>query len=93
MCTRQATVLQDTSSRRTPARWYVHVNRNIIDSNRKNGTDDPPITIKRGTSRRVAVARDVICTGGVRIHYEPAGILPCGAKVVIETTEEPVIVS
>lgn len=29
-------------------KYYTHVNRGVIDSNRKNGTNNPPIAVKRG---------------------------------------------
>lgn len=72
--------------------YYVHINRNVIDSNRKNGTNDAPISIKRGRNRLVGRAFDVMVANG-RIRYDAGGILPCGAKVVIETEDEPVILA
>lgn len=72
--------------------FYVHINRGIIDSNRKNGTNNAPITIKQGKRGQSRTAHEIHITNGV-IRYDRDPILPCGARVVIETEIEPVIVA
>ena len=72
--------------------WYVHVNRGTIDSNRKHGAEDAPIAVRRGKYGRSSYGRNVSVSGAINIRYDPAGILPCGAKVVIECKEEPKII-
>lgn len=74
-------------------KWYIHINRGIIDSNRKQGRDDAPITIKHGRHGTSIPCRDVSLRGPVRLYYDADGILPCGAKVVIQTAFEPEILA
>ena len=67
---------------------YIHVNQHKIRANLKHGTNEPVITIKEG--------KDTTCCNEVKIlgesrvwyggSYKP--ILPCGARVVIETTSD-----
>lgn len=61
----------------------VHVNLNTIRANRKHGTDDPPIAIRRG--RTVTYAREVKVAEG-RFVYSPENPLSCGARLWFETT-------
>lgn len=70
--------------------FYVHINRNIIDSNRKNDRNEPPITIKEGKRGQSRTAYSVRITDGC-IRYDRDPILPCGARVVIETEVEPLV--
>jgi hypothetical protein len=72
--------------------WYIHINRGTIDSNRKNGTDDHPIAVRRGRWGKSVYGSRVEINGPIVIRYDPNGILACGAKVVIETEQEPIIV-
>ena len=64
---------------------YIHVNQHVIRANRKNGTDDPVITVKQGSRNtycsrvRVLGPSEVIYGGNVK------PLLSCGARVVIET--------
>ena len=70
--------------------FYTHVNRNIIDHNRKHGLNDPPIRIQKGKYGKPTYAMDVELPVGSRIVYnsnEP--ILPCGARLVIVSLTEP----
>lgn len=62
---------------------YIHVNRQIIDHNRKHGTKKPVITIKEGKKNTYCKSVDI--RGDVRIVYSPDKPLSCGAKVWIET--------
>lgn len=73
--------------------WFTHINRNVIDSNRKHGKDDPPITIRHGKSGQPRYGSSVVLPAESRIVYDPDGrILPCGARLVIVSNEEPKIV-
>ena len=71
---------------------YIHVNQHIIRANRKNGTDDPVITVKQGSKNtncsrvRVLGPSEVIYGGNDR------PLLSCGARVVIETEADVEIV-
>lgn len=65
----------------------IHVNSNRIRSNAKNGTNDPVVTLRRGT-RIVAYGHEARILGPSRVVYRPDAPLPCGAKVWIETDGE-----
>ena len=74
--------------------WYTHINRNVIDSNRKHGRNDPPVRFQKGKYGKVTYAHEVELPRGSRVVYDPHGrILPCGARLVICSDEEPVVVS
>jgi hypothetical protein len=61
----------------------IHVNQYIIRSNKKNGTNDPPITIREsGQTRRV---NEVLILGPSKLVYRPDKPLSCGARIWIET--------
>lgn len=62
----------------------IHVNQHLIKSNRRDGANDPPLTIK--TSRANHKAHEVVVDGPSRIVYSPDRPLACGARVWIETT-------
>lgn len=61
----------------------IHVNQHKIRGNRKNGTDDPVITVKDYKSS--TYAHHVYIDGPCEIKYSPHKPLPCGAQVWIET--------
>ena len=64
---------------------YIHVNQHKIRSNKKNGTNEPVITVKEG--RTNTYCNEVKITGEVIVKYggNDKPLLPCGARVVIET--------
>ena len=64
---------------------YIHVNQHKIRANKKNGTNDPVITVKEG--RTNTYCHEVKITGEVIVKYggNDKPLLPCGARVVIET--------
>lgn len=75
------------------AKFYVNVNRQTIDRNTKNGTDDPPIRVTKGKSGDGVYCHEVELPAGSRVIYSPQGkILKCGARLVIECPTEPVMV-
>lgn len=61
----------------------VHVNQHTIKTNKKNGTDEPTITVQ--TSKGPVVARAVNILGDSKVIYSPEKPLSCGATVWIET--------
>jgi hypothetical protein len=61
----------------------IHVNQHIIRGNRRDGTNDPPITIK--TSRANVRAHEVRIDGPSRLVYSPDKPLSCGARLWVET--------
>ena len=64
----------------------IHVNQHIIKANKKNGTEDPVLTIKT-TSDNIK-ANHIMIGDNVRLCYAPNSPLACGATIWIETTEE-----
>lgn len=75
-------------------KWYIHVNQHKIRKNIHANHDelDPPIAIKRGKTGRTKYASRVSIPNGSRLVYSPhSPILSCGARLVIECNEEPVI--
>ena len=67
----------------------IHINQHVIRSNKKNGTNEPVITVK--TSKSNDYAHEVEIKGPSKIIYSPDKPLPCGAKVWIETEEKIVL--
>lgn len=73
--------------------YYIHVSRGVIDSNRKNGTDNPPVAFRRGKSGKATYAFEIEMNGPCKVVYSPhKPILRCGARLVIMTEEEPTVV-
>lgn len=74
--------------------WYTHINRNVIDSNRKHGRSEPPIKFQKGKYGDPVYCHSVDLPNGSRLVYSAEGtILPCGARLVIESPERPTIVA
>lgn len=68
---------------------YVHVNRGTIASNAKHGTDKPAVRFQRGRYGKPTYAHEVSIEGPSRVVYSPhKPLLPCGARLVIETEAE-----
>ena len=68
----------------------VHVNQHVIKSNRKDGKNDPVLTVK--TYKSNDYAHEVEILGPSSIIYSPDKPLSCGAHVWIETQSEVKIV-
>ena len=66
----------------------IHVNQHIIKRNRKNGTNEPCLTVKTYKSNRYAsdaIIRDKAGNEVARAVYRPHNPLSCGAHCWIET--------
>lgn len=61
----------------------IHVNQHVIKRNAKEGTADPPITVK--TSKSNIYGSEIETLGAVRVVYSPDKPLSCGARLWIET--------
>ncbi len=72
--------------------WFLHVNKNTIASNRKNGTKLPAIRIQKGKYGKPVYAFRVKIKDGEFLYSPDKPLLPCGARMIIQTNEEPVIV-
>lgn len=67
---------------------YIHVNQHKIRANKKNGTNEPVITIKRGRTNTYCHKVDILGPSRVVYGGNDKPLLPCGARVVIETESE-----
>ena len=67
---------------------YIHVNQHKIRANKKNGTDEPVITIKQGALNTYCHEVEVLGPSKIRYGGNDKPILSCGARVVIETESE-----
>lgn len=61
----------------------IHVNQHVIKKNRKEGTNDPVLTVK--TYKSTKYAHEVQIDGPSKLVYSPNKPLSCGAHVWIET--------
>lgn len=66
---------------------YVSINRNVIASNAKNKTKNPPIRIAKSKSdKKPRYAYEITISGPSRLIYQPdEPVLSCGARLVLET--------
>ena len=72
--------------------YYVHINRGVIDSNRKYGRNDPPIRIQRGKYGKPEYGyRCELPEGSVILYDREGSILPCGARLVIASQSRPIL--
>lgn len=67
----------------------IHVNQHVVKSNRKNGLNEPVLTVK--TYKNNTYAHEVEIKGDSKVIYSPDKPLSCGAHVWIETQAEVVI--
>ena len=68
----------------------IHVNQHVIKSNRKNGVNDPVLTVK--TYKENLYAHEVDIKGDCKVIYSPDKPLSCGAHVWMETQGEVTII-
>lgn len=64
----------------------IHVNQHVIKANRKNGTNNPVLTVK--TYKTTHYAHSIEIFGASRVIYSPDKPLSCGAHVWVETEAE-----
>jgi hypothetical protein len=64
----------------------IHINQHVIRANKKNGTNDPAITVK--TYECNIYAHRVDIKGPSTVVYSPNKPLSCGARVWIETSAQ-----
>lgn len=67
----------------------IHINRNIIQQNEKNGTRLPVCRVSIGNKTWYGSGVDIL--GSSKMVYSPDKPLSCGAKLWIETDSEVVI--
>ena len=70
------------------AKTWIHVNQHVIKANRKNNTNNPAITVKRGKTN--TYCHRVKINGPSEIISSDCAkpILSCGARVAIMTYAE-----
>ena len=68
----------------------IHVNKPKIDSNRKNQTYEPVITVRQGS--RTTYCHMAEIKGECRIVYRPHDKLPCKAVVWIEVLPDTLVI-
>lgn len=68
----------------------IHVNQHVIKANRKNGIENPVLTVK--TYKENIYAHEVELKGSSKIVYSPDKPLSCGAHVWIETHDKVTII-
>ncbi len=73
--------------------WFTHVNRNTINANTKHGTTEPAVRFQEGRHGKATYCMEVEIDGPVRVRYSPhEPLLPCGARLVIESDAQPRVV-
>lgn len=71
---------------------YIHVNQHVIRSNKKNGSDDPVITVKRGSKNTYCKKVKILGPSEVVYSGNDKPLLSCGARVAVVTESEVEIV-
>ena len=67
---------------------YIHVNQHKIRANKKHGTIEPVITVKKGRENTYCHEVEVLGPSTIMYGGNDKPILSCGARVVIMTESE-----
>ena len=67
---------------------YIHVNQHKIRANKKHGTNEPVITVKKGPRKYLLSRSRSSCPSTIMYGGNDKPILSCGARVVIMTESE-----
>ncbi len=67
---------------------YIHVNQHVIRSNKKNGNDEPVITVKRGSKNTYCKKVKILGPSEVIYSGNDKPLLSCGARVAVVTESE-----
>jgi hypothetical protein len=70
---------------------YIHVNQHRIRANKKNGTNEPVITVKEGKTNTYGHEVSILGPSTVVYGGNDKPLLSCGARVVIKTEAEVLI--
>ncbi len=70
---------------------YIHVNMHKIRANKKHGTNEPVLTVKEGKKNTYGHSVEILGSSRVVYGGNDKPLLPCGARVVIETESEVLI--
>lgn len=69
----------------------IHVNQSVIRANKKNGVQNPVLTVKTYKENIYAQEVEILDQSGnviAKIIYSPDKPLSCGARVWVETLHE-----
>lgn len=73
--------------------YIIHVNQHVIKFNSKWGSDLPAFRIQNGRiDEKPRYAKKVIWNGPSETVYSESCPLRCGAKIWIETEQEPTLI-
>ena len=67
---------------------YIHVNQHKIRANKKHGTNEPVITVKKGRENTYCHEVEVLGPSTIMYGGNDKPLLSCGARVVIETESD-----
>lgn len=70
------------------AKTIVLINRHVIAANKKNGTTDPPISVRRGRNGKPTYYHEYPFECEAKLVYNPENPLKCGATVWLELEED-----
>lgn len=82
-------IVKDTLIIPEGVKKIIHVNRNILNANRKHNKKDPPVTVK--TTKDNYYGMEVSINGPSNLIYNNDNPLSCGARLWIETESEIII--
>lgn len=68
----------------------IHINRNIIQSNAKRGSEEPVCRVEENGVVQYCMEVDI--RGPSRMVYRPNKPRPCGAKLWIETEADVILI-
>ena len=68
----------------------IHINRNIIQSNAKRGSEEPVCRVEENGVVQYCMEVDI--RGPSRMVYRPDKPRPCGAKLWIETEADIILI-
>ena len=63
---------------------YLVINRHIVRTNKKNGTNIPAIRVSKGKYGKPKYLSVIEFNGKGRLVYNPENPLPCGATAWLE---------
>lgn len=74
--------------------YYVHINKPRHQGNKAQGTDAPVVRYQKGRYGKPVYAHRIRFQSGEVIQARPGDppLLPCGARIVIVTEEEPEVI-
>ena len=64
---------------------YIHINQHKIRENKRDGTNHPVITVKRGKTNTYAHHVKILGESEVIYSGNDKTLLPCGARVAVVT--------